>query len=78
MSRYTATDVFHYPDGVLLPGETADLSDADAQRGLALGVIGPEQTTAPTAPPADPVIEQEPDPVTPPAAPVAPSSTPQE
>lgn len=34
MPTYVATDVFHHPDGVVLAGETVELSEEDAKRGL--------------------------------------------
>lgn len=41
LSRYTAVSTipFQYPDGVLCLGETALLSEDDAQNGLAQGLI---------------------------------------
>ena len=58
MSQYTAIGIFHFPDGVLLPGETADLDDDVASRGIEAGLLGPAQIEeAPASEPAPPAPE---------------------
>lgn len=54
MPKFTATDIFHHPEGVVLPGETADLPAAVGGHGVDLGVLVPAQATvpAPSAPAA--------------------------
>lgn len=39
--QYSAVGVtpYHYPDGVIVPGQTALLTDSEAERGLASGQI---------------------------------------
>ena len=55
MSRYTAIQTFHHPDGVLLAGETAELSDDVAIRGIEAGTIDHVQESPET--PNPPVAE---------------------
>ena len=47
---YVASQIFHHPDGVMLPGESAELSDEAAERGLLLGVIAEEVPTEDVVP----------------------------
>ena len=53
MTSYVATDVYHHADGVVAPGEVAELTDEQAERGLARGVLvaaqQPKSTTKPSA-----------------------------
>lgn len=44
---------YHYPGGVLVPGQSADLSDEEAARGLASGQIAPTTQAKKAAPAAD-------------------------
>ena len=55
MSKYTAIGIFHHPDGVLLPGETTELDDDVAARGIEAGTLGLAQE--PDVPPAPEVVE---------------------
>ena len=50
MPEYTAVDVFHHPDGVMVPGDTAELPEEVAARGLGAGSLVVAQ--------AVPVIEE--------------------
>jgi hypothetical protein len=63
MTAYSAITAlpYHYPGGVIAPGQSAELSDDDAARGLASGqiVLSPQPKAAPK-----------------PAAPAAPASVP--
>ena len=57
MSQYTAIGIFHYPDGVMVPGDTAELPDDVAQSGVDAGTIGLTQIAPapePTPEPAEP------------------------
>lgn len=40
-TRYTAVAPFHHPDGVVVPGETIELSDKEAVRGIETGALVP-------------------------------------
>jgi hypothetical protein len=57
-NSYVATEVFHYPDGVAMPGDIVTLDPDDAERGVAAGVLFPTPTPEPvdeTDPEIDPV-----------------------
>jgi hypothetical protein len=41
MARYTAVQVFHYPDGVALPGESITATGELARRGVESGALVP-------------------------------------
>lgn len=43
--RYTAVGqtAYNYPEGVITPGQSAELTEAEAARGLASGQIAPTQ-----------------------------------
>lgn len=58
MSQYTAIAIFHHPDGVLLPGESADLTAEAAERGLLAGTIALDPELASTV---HQVVEIEPE-----------------
>ena len=70
--RYSAIEIFHHAMGVLLSGQTIDLSEEDAKRGVDAGHLVPPPIATPA--PASPAPAA---PVTPAAAPapVAPAPT---
>lgn len=41
MATYTALAPFHHPDGVVVPGETIELSEDEAARGIESGALAP-------------------------------------
>lgn len=48
---YVAVDVYHYPDGVALPGRPVSITAAQAARGLAAGILIPARPSTPVEQP---------------------------
>jgi hypothetical protein len=46
-TSYTAITTFHHPDGVVVPGETIELSDEDGGRGIESGALVPTPVSVP-------------------------------
>lgn len=57
-TRYFATSAFHYPDGVVAKGESAELNPAVAAPGIASGVLVEIEAPTPVDAPPSPKTEE--------------------